>query len=207
MLAAVTWWIGSFVCCFGTHISRICIFPLLLLLWLVPLPGSAVSHIVSFLQHGSADAANLLFVIAGVPVTKDGLQLSVPGWMLEVATECSSIRSSLMLLIVSVVLSHLLLRSPWGKGLVIVAAIPLAIAKNGCRIFTLSMLAVHVDPIFLRGWPHHQGGIFFFLVFVAGLFVLLWLLRWIEHELMAPPAATRLSTTIAVAKATSDNFL
>ena len=151
MLAAVIWWMGSFVSCFGTRISRMYVFPLCLLLCLVPLPGSAVDHIVRFLQQGSADAANLLFTVAGVPVTRDGLQLSIPGLTLEVATECSSIRSSLMLLIVTMVLSHLLLRSFWAKGLVIVAAIPLSIAKNGFRIFTLSMLAVHVDPIFLRG--------------------------------------------------------
>ncbi len=61
MLAAVIWWMGSFVSCFGTRISRMYVFPLCLLLCLVPLPGSAVDHIVRFLQQGSADAANLLF--------------------------------------------------------------------------------------------------------------------------------------------------
>ena len=52
MLAVVTWWIGSFVCCFGTRISRICVFPLCFLLWLVPLPEFALNHIVTFLQRG-----------------------------------------------------------------------------------------------------------------------------------------------------------
>jgi exosortase len=207
MLALVTWWIGSFLCCFGTRIFRVCLFPLCLLFWLVPLPGSAVNQVVSFLQRGSADAANLFFVVAGVPVTRDGLQLSIPGLTLEVATECSSIRSSLMLLIVSMVLSHLLLRSFWGKALVIVAAIPLAIAKNGFRIFALSMLAIHVDPIFLTGWPHHQGGITFFLIFVAGLFVLLRLIRWAEDELLAPPTVTKLTNQMVLPKATSDSIL
>ena len=157
MLAVVTWWIGSFVCCFGTRISRMFIFPLCFLLWLVPLPEFALNHIVSFLQQGSAYAARLLFVIAGVPVTQDGVRLSIPGLTLEVAKECSSIRSSLMLLVTSMVLAHLLLRSAWGKGLVILAAIPLAIAKNGFRIFTLSMLAVYVDPGFLHGSAASPG--------------------------------------------------
>ena len=76
-----------------------------------------MNHIVSLLQRGSADAANWLFVIAGVAVTRDGLQLTIPGLTLEVATECSSIRSSLMLLVTSMVLAHLLLRSAWAKAL------------------------------------------------------------------------------------------
>ena len=188
MLAVVTWWIGSFVCCFGSRISRMSVFPLCFLLWLVPLPEFALNHIVNFLQQGSAYAARLLFVIAGVPVTQDGVRLTIPGLTLEVAEECSSIRSSLMLLVTTMVLAHLLLRSAWGKGLVILAAIPLSIAKNGFRIFALSTLAVYVDPSFLHGWLHHQGGIVFFLVFLAGLFVLLWLVRWAERKLMAQPA-------------------
>src|ERR1035441_8814411 len=48
MLAVVTWWIGSFVGCFGTRISRASAFPLCFLLWLVPIPDFALSHIVSF---------------------------------------------------------------------------------------------------------------------------------------------------------------
>src|SRR5208337_1738112 len=207
MLAVVTWWIGSFVCCFGTRIFRMSVFPLCFLLWLVPLPEFALNHIVNFLQQGSAYAAHLFFAIAGVPVTQDGVRLTIPGLTLEVAEECSSIRSSLMLLVTTMVLAHLLLRSAWGKGVVILAAIPLSIAKNGVRIFTLSMLTVYVDPGFMHGGLHHQGGIVFFLVFLAGLFVLIWLVRRAERKLMVQPAVEKLRTPIAVAKATPDNCL
>ena len=207
MLAVVIWWIGSFVCCFGTRISRMYVFPLCFLLWLVPLPEFALNHIVDFLQQGSAFAARLLFVLAGVPVTQDGIRLTVPGLTLEVAEECSSIRSSLLLLVTTMVLAQLFLRSAWGKGLVILAAIPLSIAKNGFRIFALSTLAVYVDPSFLHGWLHHQGGIVFFLLFLVGLFVLLWLVRWAERKLMAQSAVEKLAIPIAVVKATPDNCL
>src|SRR5271157_3022824 len=104
MLAVVTWWIGSFDCCFGTRICRMSVFPLCFLLWLVPLPGFALNHIANFLQQGSAYAARLLFVIAGVPVTQDGVRLTIPGLTLEVAEECSSIRSSLILLVTTMAL-------------------------------------------------------------------------------------------------------
>jgi len=140
-------------------------------------------------------------------VTQDGVRLTIPGLTLEVAEECSSIRSSLMLLVTTMVLAHLLLRSAWGKGVVILAAIPLSIAKNGVRIFTLSMLTVYVDPGFMHGGLHHQGGIVFFLVFLAGLFVLIWLVRRAERKLMVQPAVEKLRTPIAVAKATPDNCL
>ena len=181
-LAVVTWWIGLFVYCFGTRMFRMLVFPLCFLLWLVPLPEFAVNHIVSLLQEGSADAANRLFVIAGVPVTRDSLQLSISGLTVEVATEFSSIRSSLMLLVTSMVLAHLLLRSTWGKVLVILAAIPLSIAKNGLRMLAISMLTAYVDPGYMHGRLRHQGGIVFFLVFLAVCLILLRLVGWIEHN-------------------------
>ena len=192
MLALVTWWIGSFVCCFGTRASRVFIFPLCFLGLLVPLPEFALNHVVGFLQQGSAHAASLLFAIAGVPVTQDGVRLSIPGLTLEVAKECSSIRSSQMVLVTTIVPAHLLLRSAWGKTLVILAAVPLSIAKNGLRIFTLSMLGVYVDPSFLHGWLHHHGGIVFFVVFLVSLFVLLRLVMWAERKSTAKPAVSKL---------------
>ena len=206
MLAVVIWWIGSFVCCFGALISRMSVFPLCLLLCLVPLPAFALNHFVNFLQQGSAYAARLLFEIARVPVTQDGVRLSIPGLTVEVATECSSIRSSLALLITTMVLAHTLLRSSWGKALIVWVAIPLSIAKNGLRIFTLAMLGVYVDPSFLHGWLHHHGGILFFFLFLAGLFVLLRLVRWAEHQPTAQPVVTRSLSPIAVSKTTSKNL-
>ena len=191
MLAVVTWWIGSFVYCFGPPMPRMFVFPLCFLSWLVPLPEFALTHIVRFLQEGSAAAANQFFVIAGMPVTRDGLQLSIPGLTVEVATEWSSIRSSLMLLVTSMVLAHLLLRSIWGKVLVILRAIPLSIAKNGLRMLAISMLTAYVDPGYMHGRLHHQGRIVFFLILLAVYLTLLRLVGWTEHN----PAHPAVSNT------------
>jgi exosortase len=207
MSAFVTWWIGSFVGCFGARIFRMSAFPLCFLLWLVPFPKFVLDHIVNFLQHGSAYAARLLFVIARVPVTQDGVRLSVPGLTIEVAKECSSIRSSLMLLVTSMVLVHLWLRSAWSKALIVTAAIVLSIAKNGFRVFVLSMLGIYVDPSFLHGWLHHHGGVVFFVLSLACLFALLRLGGWAELRAIAQPAVTNSMRPIAVTKATPKRFL
>lgn len=181
MLALVIWWIGSFVFSFGTRASRSALFPLLSLFWIVPLPSFALDEIIKFLQQGSALAARVLFEMAGVPVAQNALILSIPGLGVEVAKECSSIRSSLMLLVTTMVLAQLFLKSLLHKALVIVVAIPLAIAKNGLRIFMIAMLATRVDPGFLTGRLHHQGGIVFFTISLLIIFVLLRILRHREE--------------------------
>jgi exosortase len=122
-------------------------------------------------------AARVLFLAAGVPVTQHGLILSIPNLDIEVASECSSIRSSLMLIVIAMVLAQLFLRSPWRKALVVAAAIPLSVAKNGLRIFTIAELGTRVDPGFLTGKFHHHGGIVFLGIAVVAVCAVLWALR------------------------------
>ncbi len=176
MLAIVIWWIGSFVLCFGAHVARLFLFPLCFLFWLVPFPAPLLSQIVAIWQHGSATSASLLLSASGVPVVQDGVFLSIPGLSLEVAQECSSLRSSMMLIVTSMVLAHLFLRSFWRKAVVVLAAIPLSIAKNGVRIFVISMLGTRVDPGFLHGNLHRHGGVVFFLLALSAVLLLLWFL-------------------------------
>jgi exosortase len=182
MLTFVVWWIGAFILCFGTAAFRRALFPVFFLFWLVPFPEFVLNPVISLLQQGSAATAHLLFAAAGTRVEQDGLLLHIPGLTLEVARECSSIRSSLMLLVTTMVLAQLLLRSPWRKALIIALAVPLSVAKNGLRIFTIGMLGTRVDPSFLTGRLHRDGGIIFFLVALAATFLILWILRRGEDQ-------------------------
>ena len=177
MVALVVWWGGAFIFCFGTRAFRRALFPLGFLLWLVPLPDSLLSPIIRLLQEGSAISARVLFAAVGIPVAQNGTQLSIPGLTMEVARECSSIRSSLMLVVTTMVIAQTLMRTTWRKAVVIALAIPLSVAKNGLRIFVLAMLATRVDRTFLTGRLHHQGGIIYFLIALAVICLLIWVAR------------------------------
>lgn len=74
-----------------------------------------MNWITEFLQQQTAVAAGALFRIARVPVTREGIMLSIPGLDIEVASECSSIRSSMMGLVTTPLLAQLFLRSWWRK--------------------------------------------------------------------------------------------
>src|SRR5208282_1988017 len=183
MFALVTWWIASVLLCFGARTFQLFLFPLCFLFLMVPIPQAALNWIVEFLQQQSALAARILFRAVGVPVTQDGIMLSIPNLNIEVARECSSIRSSLMLVVTTMVLAHLFLCSWWRKALLVVAAIPLSVAKNGLRIFTIAELGTRVDPGFLDGKLHHHGGIVFFGIAVVAVVALLWTLRRTEFRM------------------------
>lgn len=177
MFALVLSWAGIFMLCFGSRVSRAVVFPLSFLFGLVPFPHSVTNEIVHLLQQGSTLTAHWLFSLVGVPVAQNGFMLTIPGLTLEVAKECSSIRSSSMLLVTTIVLAQLILRSTWRKALVIAIALPLSVAKNGLRIFTIAMLGTRVDPAYLGGRLHHDGGIAFFTIALAGVFALIQILK------------------------------
>ena len=192
MLALVTWWIASFLVSFGSHAFKRALFPLFFLLWMIPLPEVLLNPIVRLLQEGSVESARFLFAICGIPVAQDGMLLTIPGLTIEVARECSSIRSSLMLVVTTMVLAQMSLRSVWRKALVIAVAIPLSVAKNGLRIFVLAILTTRVDRSFITGRLHHQGGIIYFLIALLAIISLICAARHSEKKsrLSAAPRAT-----------------
>ncbi|MGB2635881.1 MAG: archaeosortase/exosortase family protein, partial [Candidatus Acidiferrum sp.] len=59
----------------------------------------------------------------------------------------------------------------------VLLSIPLALLKNGVRIVTLTLLSIYVDPSFLTGRLHKQGGFIFFLLALAMLAPVLKLLE------------------------------
>jgi exosortase len=91
--ALVIWWIGSVVVCFGIGALRYLLFPLCLLFLMIPIPEQGVTWMTDVLQQQSAAMSSWLFHLIGVPVVRDGVVLSIPGLTIEVAQECSSIRS------------------------------------------------------------------------------------------------------------------
>jgi exosortase len=155
---------------------------LFFLLLLVPFPGFVVDKAIFALQAGSSDVAYGLLRMLNVPVLKEGFTLQLPFVNLEVAKECSGIRSSIALLVTMLVAAELALRSPWRKLLLVVAIIPILVFKNGVRIVAIYMLAAYVNPAFLHGWLHTSGGIVFYLLGLLALVPIAVLLRRWERK-------------------------
>jgi exosortase len=182
MVFFVGWCVTAFVLCYGIPAFRIAPFPLLFLFLMVPIPELVLERTIGLLQSGSTDMTFLMLKAANVPVLRKGFVLSLPGIDIEVAKECSGIRSSLMLFTVGLVLVQLFLHTAWRKGVVLLLLFPMAVAKNSVRIFTLSTLGIYVDPSFLNGDLHQKGGIVFFAVAVGALMLVIWFLRTTEKK-------------------------
>jgi exosortase C (VPDSG-CTERM-specific) len=166
----------------GWPVVRQLAFPFGLLFFMVPMPQVIMNGLEIFFQHASAFAAAMMIKISGLPAIQDGLFFRLPGLAIEVAQECSGIRSTLVLFITGLIAGYLLLRRPRDRAILALAIIPLAILRNGFRIFSLAWLSVEVNPNIIDSALHHRGGPIFFALSLIPLFLLLLLLRKLEKK-------------------------
>lgn len=171
----------------GWDTIRRLLFPVAFLVFLVPFPIAVTDQIEGFFQHTSAHASALLFGLSQTPVLRDGLIFKLPGVTLEVAQECSGIRSTLVLFITSLVGGYMFFRSKRYRLIFALAVIPIAILRNALRIFTIAMLCVHVDPGMIDSVIHRRGGPLFFALSLVPFFALLIFLYRRERKLNPSP--------------------
>lgn len=179
LLAAAAWILGR-------PVLRRVAFPLSLLAFMIPFPTAAEHAIEMVLQHGSAEVSYWLFNLAGTPVFRSDLVFQLPGIVLQVAPECSGIHSTLALLITSLVAGSLFLQSKVNRLILSCAVLPLALARNGFRIFTIGELCVHISPDMIHSYIHQQGGPIFFALSLVPFGFLLYFLRRAERRSLRP---------------------
>jgi exosortase len=175
--AIVLWVWASVFLVYGWNVFRAALFPMLFLLLLIPWPAPVVKKLTELLQSGSTTAAFWFFKMAGVAVTRQGFVLSLRSMDIEVAKECSGIRSTVMLFVTTLVLGQWYLTSSWRKVLLALLVFLVGILRNGLRIFILSVLGVYVNEGWLDGNLHHRGGAAFFVLGLAMTVLVLWLLK------------------------------
>jgi exosortase len=192
ILSLVLLWVAGFIVLFGRTAAKVGYFPLLFLFLMIPLPSFLLDQVIRLLQGGSAWIAGALFDLFGVPALREGLVFHLARVNIEVAKECSGIRSSMALLILALLVAHFRLTRLVSKISFVAAGLFMMILKNGVRIASLTLLAVYIDPSFLNGRLHHEGGIVFFVLALLLLWPVLSLLkRW---ESWRPAAVARSRT-------------
>jgi len=120
-----------------------------------------------------------MFGISGMTVFRDGMIFHLPGMTLRVAPECSGIHSTLVLFITSLLAGQMFLRQPWRRAALCLAVVPLALARNGLRIFVIGELCVHIGPQMIDSPIHHRGGPLFFALSLVPFF---WWLHFLKKS-------------------------
>jgi exosortase C (VPDSG-CTERM-specific) len=163
---------GAFIFLGSNYLRKIA-FPVAILFFCVPFPQIVRDGIEVFFQHGSSVVAYVFLEAAGMPVLRTGTYFQLPSFSLAVAPECSGIHSTLVLVITSLLASYLFLKTTSRRLLLVAVVIPLALLRNGFRVFVIAELCVRIGPQMIDSPIHHHGGPLFFLLSLIPLFLLL----------------------------------
>lgn len=184
-LASAVYLAGIFLLSFGLKTFRKAEFAVLLLLFTIPIPDLVLDKVIYFLQVQSYNAACWILDAVGLYPLEQGFSIILPGASVEVAKQCSGIRSSIALLIVSTLYARYFLRTNGARLALIILTMFVAPFKNGLRIATLVWLSIYWNKKILSSPLHTAGGIPFFFIGLAWLTLILFVLCKLERRLGA----------------------
>ncbi|MFZ2446305.1 MAG: exosortase/archaeosortase family protein [Syntrophobacteraceae bacterium] len=180
-LAAAFYLVGIALSILGTAACRKASFSICLLLFTIPIPDFLLTKVILYLQTLSTASTVWVMDLLRVYPIREGFVLRLPEISIEVAEQCSGIRSSLALVLVSLLYGHFFLRTYAGKVLLVIFSLLIAPFKNGLRITTLTLLYIHWDKRIMSGSLHTSGGIPFFLLALVMLSLAMLLLAKMER--------------------------
>ncbi len=153
----------------GRKRLRILALPLLLIATSIPIPALIYNSISLPLKLLSSTAATKIAQAAGTVIYQDGNVLEIPGMSLGVEDACNGI-AALSSLIASALLLGVFLNGQrrWVRLLLVLLAIPIALAVNVIRIAMTAILA-ESHPRIASGFYHSFSG---WLVYLFGLLAL-----------------------------------
>ena len=147
----------------GTKLIRMLAFPLLLLPFMIPLPGVIYNQITFPLQLFASRVAEFNLGLMGIPVLRDGNVLELASQKLSVVEACSGIRSLLSLSFLSLVYAYFFDSKVWMRWVLLAATIPVAIIANAGRV-TITGILSEINPQMAQGFFHSAEGWIIFLI-------------------------------------------
>jgi len=153
----------------GTRLIRVLLFPLLLLPFMIPIPGVVYTQLTFPLQLFASTVAESTLSVLNIPVFRDGNILHLASQDLSVAEACSGIRSLLSLTFLSLVYAYFFDRKVWMRWVLLIGSIPLCILANSVRV-TLTGVLSEVNTKLAQGFFHEVEG---WVIFIVDLVLLI----------------------------------
>lgn len=159
---------------FGWQVFKICLFPLFLLVFMVPVPAQIYAALTIPLQLLVTKVTVFLASLRGIPILREGNVIYLQEHTLQVAQACSGMRSIMALLTLGAVAGYFGLRSNPLRATLIVSAVPIAILVNIVRVFVIVIAFSYLDSDLTHGTAHTVLGM---LVFGVALVLFLLFLK------------------------------
>ena len=155
----------------GWTTLRMLWFPLVFLLFLIPLPGMVVDAVTGALKQQVSHVVESLLYQFGYPIARNGVVLTIGHYQLLVADACSGLNSMFSLAALGLLyLYQMRYRGPARLVIMLAAILPIAFVANVVRVMALVLITYRFGDEAGQGFAHTAAGM---VLFVVALLMLL----------------------------------
>ena len=161
----------------GVAAIRLAWFALFYFVFMIPLPGVLVDAITGSLKGMIANIVESILYVAGYPIARSGVIISIGQYQLQVADACSGLHSMFSLSALGTLFMYIMARHrPLHNIIMLAAILPIAFAANVVRVITLVLVTYYLGDEAGQGFLHGAAGMLLMLVALFFFFALDWVL-------------------------------
>jgi exosortase len=147
---------------YGVRTARQMAFPLVFLLFMIPLPF--VQNLAYDLQEISVVSSSWLLETLRLPITSSGPEIYLKTTTFTIGLPCSGINTLVALLALSAVYAYILTGSVIRRTSIFILSFPIAIMANILRISSIIIVAYFASVDTAVGWYHDISSPLFFAI-------------------------------------------
>lgn len=172
--------VGLILFLFGSQVTRKVLFPLIFILFMIPLPMQLIGAILYPMKVIVLEVSVVIIRMINIPVYVEGFNVHVSTGVVEIGNPCSGLRSLIAFLAMGAIIGYLYARTKAKWALIIIATIPIAFLANISRTIFLILIAVffgleYSSPDY---WLHDASGIAVFAIGFALLVGVVKVTQW-----------------------------
>jgi len=145
---------GLILVLFGRDVFREVSFPLFFLAAMIPLPAGLYSQIADWMRQVVTGGSVTLLKPFGLPLYREGFDIYLPDIHLYVGPSCSGVRYLLSYVVFGFAYAFRYKQSNKARLVVVLAAVPLAVAGGVLRLWIMFFTAHHIGPFMVEHRPH-----------------------------------------------------
>lgn len=166
----------------GVRGFKILAVPLLILVFMIPLPGFIFSDLSNQLQLASSAIGVTVIRLFGISVFLDGNVIDLGSFKLQVVEACSGLRYLFPLMTLAFLSAYIFQGPFWKRAVIFLSSIPITVFMNSFRIGAIGIMVEYWGQSMAEGFLHDFEGWVVFMSCTALLVGEMWLLARIGAD-------------------------
>jgi exosortase D (VPLPA-CTERM-specific) len=151
----------------GWPAFRLIAVPLLILLFMVPLPQFVLANLSTKLQLLSSQIGVFVIRLFDISVFVEGNVIDLGGYQLQVAEACSGLRYLFPLMTLGFLMAYFYKGALWKRGVLFLSSIPITVLMNSVRVGVIGVTVEHWGIAMAEGFLHEFQGWMVFMISMA----------------------------------------